>query len=451
MRQTVKIRYSFHKIVYFIQFYQSSLLISYLHKLGAMFAGTDIMNADFKTEEMGKYLVLRLSFSGVSVDGDVKINFRKNINTAVKDFSKKYHKAGLLEELVDIDADDSLNSLMELFGVVRRSGRQVYLIVDECDAFTNRLLLSIDTSKPDLGLGQYERAVTGKESMLREWGNVIKEGTVGGTIARAFFTGVAPQAFSDGLSSLNMVKDLTFDSDLEGLFGLNLDDVRRGLSLIGTLTPLQREQYLDQMRRQYDGYRFVATQKEPLFNTQYVLYFLDHLDRKGVPPRSLVDPAVSGSTDNVAEFLIANYKANAPYTLKNFAVGMLVPQEMGTFQREVVPAFRSSALFHEGTVSESLISLAFFHGFLTYKPDKNQRSVLTSPNVVMQTVYVRALFAGLPKQRMDELEAIVRSAEPDLPALKRIVLLGVDEASKAAGKATGEALMRSLAKIIRMD
>ena len=259
------------------------------------------MKKNLTTEEMGKYLVLSLSFSGVSPEGDVMKNFRKNINNSVQDFSEKYHNAGLLNRLVEIDSEDCLSTLQRLFSVVRLSGHKIYLIVDECDAFVNRLLLSVDTSKPDLGRQQYELVVSGKESMLRNWGNVIKEGTVR-TIARAFFTGVAPQAFSDGLSSLNMVKDLTFDSDLEGLFGLTADDVSRGLGMITHLTAEQRTQHLEQMRVQYDGYRFVPMQKEPLFNPQYVMYYLGHLDRKGVPPAMLVDPAVNDGTDNVAQF-----------------------------------------------------------------------------------------------------------------------------------------------------
>jgi len=224
--------------------------------------------------------------------------------------------------------------------------------------------------------------------------------------------------------------------------------VSRGLDMITHLTADQRAQYLEQMRVQYDGYRFVRTQKEPLFNPQYVLYYLDHLDRKGVPPQSLIDPAVSGSTDNVAEFLISNYKSSSPYTLRNFVLGIVAPQEMGTFECEVVPAFSSSALFREVTVSKSLISLAYYHGFLTYKLNKDQRSVLTSPNVVMQTVYARALFVGLPSKRMDQLEAMIRTAKPDLKELERIVLLGIAEVSKTVGKATGESLTHSLKKVL---
>jgi hypothetical protein len=406
------------------------------------------MKQNLTTEEMGKYLVLRLSFSGVSPEGDVMKNFRKCINNSVQKFSEKYHDAGLLDELVDIDAEDCLSSMQRLFDAVELSGREMYLIVDECDAFVNRLLLSVDTSQPDLGRQQYEHVVSGKESMLRNWGNVIKEGTVR-TIARAFFTGVVPQAFSDGLSSMNMVKDLTFDSNLEGLFGLTEGDVSRGLDMITHLTAEQRAQHLEQMRVQYDGYRFVPTQKEPLFNSQYVLYYLSHLDRKGAPPAQLIDPAVSDGTDNVAQFLISNYKAGAPYTPLDFLLDITSPEETGTFLAEVTPAFHSKDLFQANTVSKSLVSLAFFHGFLTYKSDKDQRSVLTIPNLVMQSVYARTLFAGLPTQRLEQLEAMLYSGKPDLKEFKRVVMLGYDEAVKAGGKAIGVAAIKAFVDRLR--
>lgn len=181
-----------------------------------------------------------------------------------------------------------------------------------------------------------------------------------------------------------------------------------------------------------------------MFNSQYVLYFLDHLDRKGVPPESLIDPAVCMTTDNVAEFLISNYMSGAPYSPMNFVRGFVVPEELGTFMSTVVPAFRSDALFQANTVSESLISLAFFQGYLTYKTDPEQRSVLTSPNVVMQTVYARTLFASLPTQRLKQLMVILRSAQPDMSEFKRIARLGYEEAAKAGGKIVGEAAIKAI-------
>lgn len=402
------------------------------------------MKKNLTTGEMGKYLVLRLSFSGVSPDGDVLQNFHKNINNSVLGFYEKYFKAGLLDKIVEIDTEDSLSTLQRLFNVVELSGRRIYLIVDECDAFVNRLLLSVDTSQPDLGRQQYEVVVSGKESMLRNWGNVIKEGTVR-TISRAFFTGVAPQAFSDGLSSLNMVKDLTFDPTLEGLFGFTRDDVSKGLQMVTpALSEEKQREYLEQMRVQYDGYRFNRAQKVPLYNPQYVLYYLDQLDRLGQPPTELIDSAVSHGTDNVAQFLISNYKSGAPYSLLDFMRNITSREEIGTFMAEVKPAFRSEDLFKGGTVSESLVSLAFFHGFLTYKSDKDQRSVLTSPNLVMQSVYLRTLLDGLPTQRLKQLEDMLYSGKPEPKEFKAVVKLGWEEAVKTGGKTIALAALKAL-------
>ena len=61
-----------------------------------MFGETDIMKKNLTTEEMGKYLVLSLSFSGVSPEGDVMKNFRKNINTRCRISPKSITRQGSL-------------------------------------------------------------------------------------------------------------------------------------------------------------------------------------------------------------------------------------------------------------------------------------------------------------------------------------------------------------------
>ena len=401
------------------------------------------MRKQLTTTEMGKYLVLRLSFSDVAPDQDIEKNFRDCINGAVQSFSKKYVKAGLLDGPIDVDRENHLYSLDQLFSEVKGSGREIYLIVDECDAFVNRLLLGVDTSKPDLGLKEYKAVVSDKESMLRSWGNVIKGGTVR-SIARAFITGVVPPALSDSLSGLDMVKDITFYPEVSGLFGLTAADVSRGLGMID-LTPDLHTKHLEHIWALYGGYCFTRTQTYPLFSTQNVLYYLDRLDRTGSPPKSLIDPAVSGSTDNVAEFIIANYRSSAPFaSLRNFAFGIISPNEMGSFELEVEPSFNSKALFDEATVSASLVSLAYFHGFLTYKFDDDSNSILTSPNVVMQAVFIRALLPGMPEKYMKQMLAVISSAKPDMTELKRIAMLGVAEVVKAVGKVAGDKLARSL-------
>ncbi len=391
-----------------------------------MFGRTDIVKQNLTTKEMGKYLVLSFCFSQVSSDGDVEANFRQHINNTVDAFSEKYFKAGLLERPIVIDPDNAHSSLESLFSLVELSGQQIYLIVDECDSFVNRLLLSVDTSKPDLGLQQYEATVAERESMLRSWGNVIKAGTTR-AISRAFFTGVVPPTFDDGLAGLNMVENITFDSDFAGLFGLTQEDVRQGLLKIDHLTPQQRDEYAEQMRVKYGGYRFVQEQDAAVvYNPQHVLYFLDHLDRKGVPPTRLVNPADSDCTDSVAKYIATNHKAGAAYTMQNFALGIIKPEDKDTFARDTVPVFRGEDLFRHARVNDCLVALAYFHGFLTYKSDGQGGSVLTSPNQAAKTVFAEALFEDLPHGCQEQLMAQVRSAQPNLEEIKRLLTAVVE-------------------------
>ena len=90
-----------------------------------MFGKTDIMRKQLTTTEMGKYLVLQLSFSDVAPDEDIKRNFRDYINDAVLDFSKKYVKAGLLDGPINVNPKNHLYSLNRLFSEVKGSGRQI--------------------------------------------------------------------------------------------------------------------------------------------------------------------------------------------------------------------------------------------------------------------------------------------------------------------------------------
>jgi hypothetical protein len=280
------------------------------------------------TDEMGHYLVLRLCFSKISAENNVKTSFRTYINDAVRQFPEKYVRAKLLDEPIEVDPEDCLSSLQRLFGAVKFSGREIYLIVDDCDAFITRALLNIDTSKSDLGRSQYETDVAGAERTIRSWGNVVKEGTVG-TVVRAFFTGVVPVAFGNGLSCLDIMRDLRFDPNMEGLCGFTADDVSRAQRAVcPALSDEKQREHLEQMRTLYEGYRFHGEQDEPLYNPQDVLHYLHRLGRPGRPPTEFLDPADSGSTANVAKFLINKGKAGASNTLKYFALGT-VPGQRG--------------------------------------------------------------------------------------------------------------------------
>ena len=146
-------------------------MIKYLHNFNEIYIIEQIFD-DFyigknPTPNGWKFLVLYLSFSCVSPDGDVEMNFKKYINTRLKGFILSNSRYLGLNPNDIVDSEDHLNSLTMFFQAVNSVGEEVFLIVDEYDSFANRLLLQVDTTSSDLGMEHYKATVSDKESFLR--------------------------------------------------------------------------------------------------------------------------------------------------------------------------------------------------------------------------------------------------------------------------------------------
>jgi hypothetical protein len=192
------------------------------------------------------------------------------------------------------------------------------------------------------------------------------------------------------------------------MIDLTRKDVLKGLSMID-LSPEQRTYHLQRMKEQYNGYRFVPTQQEPIYNSQYVFYYLRNLYRKGEAPENLIDSAgaVSNSHETVAEYLITNHKTSSNFTLHNLAIGEILPHEMEHFSKKLMQADRIKDLFQTETVEACLISLAYYHGFLTYKTDEDGHTFLSSPNLIMKTIVMNTSYAKLSAEVRVELLTMI--------------------------------------------
>jgi hypothetical protein len=200
------------------------------------------------------------------------------------------------------------------------------------------------------------------------------------------------------------------------------------------------------MTEQYDGYRFTPEQQEPIYNSQYVFYYLRNLYLKGEAPKNLIDSSVSDSSETVAEYLITNHKTNSNVTLQNLATGEMQPQERKYYSDMLMPAFRSKELFQEKTVEACLISLAYYHGFLTYKTDEDGHTFLSSPNLIMKTIVMDTLFSDLPIEAKKKLLSMI--GKVDAVGIKTfLVTIQTAMISEVGTKFTDEGL-KNLAKIL---
>jgi hypothetical protein len=233
------------------------------------------------TAERGKFLVLSLSFSMVSVK-NVETAFHRYINDSVADFSERYHGPGTLKKPIEINHENCFSSLTRLFDAVKRSGKQVYLIVDDYDALANQIMLTVDTFNKDQDMEQYRKLIASKESLLQLFGDTVKFHS-STSIGRMFFTGITPMAYADAFSGLNMVKDITDHPDFYSLLGFTDKDVQDALCQTG-INGSDSQQHLTKMRIHFNGYRFNANQIDGIYNPQACLYYLNAIAKTGKAP-----------------------------------------------------------------------------------------------------------------------------------------------------------------------
>jgi hypothetical protein len=380
------------------------IVLSFAQKFGALFKGTYI--GKNPTADRGKFLVLSLSFSEVNVN-DVEGSFHDVINDSVADFSKRYFKSGHLEESIVVNPTNCFSSLSRLFTAVKRSGKQVYLIVDEYDSFANRAMITIDTSKGDLGMEQYRKLIASKESLLRLFGDKVKSHS-STSIGRMFFTGITPVAFADALSGLNMVDDISDHPGFTSLVGFTDKDLQVALCKIG-INESDLQQHLTSMKRHFNGYRFRANQVDGVYNPQACLYYMRSIVRTGKAPYPILDPNISTSSDNVVQFLARHALSKEVFTTNHVSMTMTWKEMIfGLVSVELSTNFRSSDLFIAGKCETALLSLAYYHGYLTHvegidNPDR--LASLKCPNLEMQRIILSNLVPPDSKHVINEILA----------------------------------------------
>ena len=260
---------------------------------------------------------------------------------------------------------------------VRRSGYEVYLIIDEFDSFANEFLFYIDNSTPDLGLAEYKRDAVRGLGTLNSFGSLIKcELDV---IGRMFITGLSPIAVRAGLSAFNMVLDVSDCRELEAAVGFTADEVRQGLSLIYPTQPELIEEHMAIIRTEYDGYRFHSKQVESVYISQLVIYYLDELYRTGKPPeaRGMMDINVAHPDNVVSTFIVKNhYKRKPVYDKLQLLIGSYNTTRLVC----------ALDLFDPYTIDAAMLHLAYYHSFLTYADPAVGAGLLVVPNAVYRDV-----------------------------------------------------------------
>ncbi len=339
------------------------------------------------------YFVLRLDFSCVDPSGsseDVKQSLYNHINACINDFIQTYGLKGFHFPAMEIDRKDALYSIKSLLSAVKPFGHPVYLLIDEYDNFANTIMmLPVSDSK------ERYRALVHDEGLLRTVFKAIKSSTGSTGFDRVFITGVSPVVMSDITSGHNIARDIFFAPEFADLCGFHESEVKKTLKEICSRCDLGEEkaaEALEMMRTWYNGYRFVSSQAEAVYNPTLCLYFFDEFQSQCVYPEDMLDANLAVDESKLA------YTAEIPGGRE--LVVSLSEKSADLLLEKISKRLGLSEMLSASAMDKTfLASFLYYFGMLTQAGrTETLQTSLKVPNLVMQGLYVnRVLRMLLPE------------------------------------------------------
>ena len=319
----------------------------------ATFAGTDIGRNP--TEEHGRYVTLRFDFSAVDDKLEtLEREFEAYCLIELRGTLRRHPDLFPEAAVRDILASPSIaTKLSELFRYAGDHAIPLYVLIDEYDNFANTVLAYH-------GAQAYHDFTHGGR-FFRNFFATLKSGTArsGGGIDRLFITGVSPVTMDDVTSGFNIGKNISLHPDYNEMVGFTEAEVR---GLVETYRDLgvfnqDADTAMGIMGEWYNGYRFAKTAETDLYNTDMVLYYLDHSTPNRPVPDDLIDTNVRIDYGKLRHLLVVGRQLNGNFDLLRTIIG---EEQVDT---DIQPGFPQ----HEIAEPENFLSLLHYFGLLSIR------------------------------------------------------------------------------------
>ena len=319
----------------------------------ATFAGTDIGRNP--TEERSRYVTLRFNFSMVN----------DKLETLERSFEGYCHieLRGTLERHPDLFPEATLERLLappsideKLTALFRYAGDHdiaLYVLIDEYDNFANTVLAYH-------GAEAYHSFTHGG-GFYRNFFATLKGGAdrSGGGLERLFITGVSPVTMDDLTSGFNIGKNISLQPDFNEMVGFTAAEVRRLVETYRDLGVFDQDAgtAMGIMGAWYNGYRFAEEAEADLYNTDMVLYYLDHSIPNRRVPTYLIDTNVRIDYGKLRHLLVVGRQLNGNFDLLRDIIG----EEQAAVR--IQPSFPLEHLAEP----ENFLSLLHYFGLLSIR------------------------------------------------------------------------------------
>jgi len=347
--------------------------ILYLNKFEELFKDTFIYKNP--TENKNKYMIMYFNFSVVDKSKHkVQEDFNDYCKTVIIKFLDKYKcffKESLIHEISALT--DTHKMLYTLATSQQEYENEIYILIDEYDNFTNTILANY-------GSEEYMR-IAKQEGYFKQFFTSLKALTSGADarLSRLFITGVSPVTMDDVTSGFNIGTNISLEPLFKDILGFKEEDIHCILDYYTQREniSLDKKEILDILKKWYGGYLFSYKAKEPLYNTDAILYFIRALISNKELPENLIDHNLRMDYSKLRYLTLLDQKLNGNF--KNLT--------------EIIDAEKISSPIAQSfpqkdiALPQNFISLLYYLGLLTFSgyADKSI-PVLTIPNQTIKTM-----------------------------------------------------------------
>lgn len=354
-----------------LELYYSSL---YKDDFDRLFGHTYI--GQHPTPLRNAYIVLHFDFStidpGHSIE-EIAANFNHTCNLYMQTIVSLADAWFLQSEhdAVKIKLQDKATANLELIlnTILRYNLPPLYVIIDEYDNFANQLIISNQDRR-------YEELTD--DSFLKTFFKTLKQGRKTGAIANVFITGVLPVTMDELASAFNVGSFLTLHPTFEQMLGFTETEVNQLLDQIYLdyeIDPATRAEVDDVIKNHYDGYHFVTTQGEALYNSTILMYFLKYFTEFKTVPKRLIDLNLKTDLSWVRRLTASN-----PALTAEFVNQLTFHNSIYYDDILLVEKFDMHQFFEK-----SFFPISFFYlGMLTKQDD----FMLKLPNLTMRQIFI---------------------------------------------------------------
>jgi hypothetical protein len=352
------------------------------------------------TSLRNSFLILRFQFAGIDVETDASTysGFRENVKIGIVDCMKAYPMYFSEEEMNKVEGLDTPANMIQTFFSLYKGKKipyKIYILIDEYDQFTNELV-GLDTER--------FRAIVGRSGYVRKYYEMIKNAIYEGVVNRFFATGVSPLTVDALTSGFNITSSLALEIEFHDLMGFKRDEVVHILKQVGA-TEGNMPTILADLKEWYNGYLFNDEATERLYNSDMIMYFASHYEKRQQYPRRMLDANIATDYTKVKKIF------NIQQREEEFIPILKELTTEGVLASPITEFFNLEKDFAE----DEIISLLFYMGWISIIDFQEGLYRFQMPNRVISELYFNYFVDIVERETgLNRKLAVIRKTLSDL-------------------------------------